>query len=208
MQKLKINILMVSVLLALIAVACNEPIDPELQKYIEDLEKYRTEYNDYMKTNPNSPFNFKGKVEFHNLNYFDVDPDFKFTSKLYEYESQDTVTIFGTKGDERKTVRHGYVVFNYEGAGIKINVYESQTGNGEKYHSIWFTDKTTNEESYGVGRYLNFEKVEDPEYLYEIDLNRAYNPYCAYSKEYSCAIPTKEDYIDIAIYAGEKKFHD
>ena len=208
MQKLKSNILMVSVLLALIVVACNEPIDPELQKYIEDLEIYRAEYNDYMKTNSNSPFNLKGKVDFHDLNYFDVDPAFKFTSMLYEYESQDTVKILTTKGDERKIVRHGYFVFNYEGAGIKINVYEGQTGNGEKYHSIWFTDKTTNEESYGVGRYINFEKVEDPEHRYEIDFNLAYNPYCAYSKEYSCAIPTKEDYIDIEIYAGEKKFHD
>lgn len=205
----RINIsLLITLLLALMSSACKESIDPELQKYFDEIEKYRAEYNDYMKTDPNSPFNYKGKVEFHNLNYFDVDPDFKFTSKLYEFESQDTVKILTTKGDERKIVRHGYVIFNHEGTGIKINLYEGESSNGEKYHSIWFTDKTTNEESYGVGRYLNFEKADDPEHLYEIDFNKLYNPYCAYSKEYSCAIPTKEDYIDIAIYAGEKKFHD
>jgi uncharacterized protein (DUF1684 family) len=105
-------------------------------------------------------------------------------------------------------VRHGYFIFNYQDKEVKLNVYEGRSRDGEKYHSIWFTDKTTNEESYGVGRYLNFTKNDDPEYIYEIDFNKAYNPYCAYSKEYSCAIPTKEDYLDIAVTAGEKKFHD
>jgi uncharacterized protein (DUF1684 family) len=142
------------------------------------------------------------------LNYFDVDPEFKFSSRLYDYENKDTVIVLGTRGEERKTVRYGYVIFNYSDKDYKLNVYESSAGNGDKYYSIWFTDKTTNEESYGVGRYLNFDKKEDPEYIYEIDFNKAFNPYCAYSKEYSCAIPTKEDYLDIAVTAGEKKFHD
>ncbi|MGE5437699.1 MAG: DUF1684 domain-containing protein [Syntrophothermus sp.] len=41
--------------------------------------------------------------------------------------------------------------------------------------------------------------------MYTIDFNLAYNPYCAYSLDYSCAIPTKEDNINLAIEAGEKK---
>ena len=207
MHRPKVYFLLI-ILIAITSAACNENIDPKLKEYIDEIKNYRAEYNEYMKTDPSSPFNFKGKVEFHNLNYFDVDPAFKFSSRLYEYESQDTVIIFGTKGEERKIVRHGYVIFNHEGEEIKINVYESAGRNDEKYHSIWFTDKTTNEESYGVGRYLNFTKNEDPDFIYEIDFNNAYNPYCAYSKDYSCAIPTKDDYLDIAIYAGEKKFHD
>lgn len=187
---------------------CNEPIDPVEEAYIEGIEKERKDYNEYMSNNPGSPFHYKGEVEFHPLNYFDVDMDFIFKSRLYEYESQDTVTIYGTKGEPRKIVRYGYVKFNYEEQPYQINVYQGSSKSGEIYYSIWFTDKTTNDESYGVGRYLNFEKKEDPNYSYEIDFNLAYNPYCAYSKDYSCAIPTKEDYIDLAIEAGEKKFHD
>jgi uncharacterized protein (DUF1684 family) len=195
-------------LTAVICFACKENRDPEIEKYVARIEKYRADYNEYMKNDPDSPFNYKGKVGFHDLNYFDVDPEFRFSSKLYEYENKDTVKVYGTRGEERKAVRYGYVIFDYDGRKFKINVYESNSGNGNKYYSIWFTDKTTNEESYGVGRYLNFTMNENPEYIYEIDFNRAYNPYCAYSKEYSCAIPTKEDYLDIAITAGEKKFHD
>jgi hypothetical protein len=78
---------------------------------------------------------------------------------------------------------------------------------GEPYYSIWFTDKTTGKDTYGVGRYLDFELKDDPEFIYTIDFNRAYNPYCAYSSLFTCPIPRAEDYIDMEIEAGEKNFH-
>lgn len=205
-----LNLLLSSGILFLLILTsgCGKKITPEEEKYIASIEEHRHGKNTYMKENPNSPFNYKGKVEFHELNYFDVDPEFKFKSRLYEYEPKDTVIIFGTKGEERKTIRFGSVQFDYRGKKYNINVYEGITRTGQKYYSIWFTDLTTNKESYGVGRYIDFEKHPDPEFVYEIDFNLAYNPYCAYSPDYSCAIPSKEDFIPIEIRAGEKKFHD
>lgn len=194
--------------LFVILIGCGKNFTSEQKEYIAKTEKQREAKNEWMKNNSISPFNFKGKVEFHDLIYFDVNPDFVFKSKLYEYEPKDTVIIFGTKGEERKTIRYGYVTFNYEGKEHKINVYQGTTRNGDIYYSIWFTDKTTNNESYGVGRYIDFEKQDDLNFIYDIDFNLAYNPYCAYSPNYSCAIPTKEDYLPIEIKAGEKKFHD
>lgn len=209
-QELKITIRKYFLFLALLIMlaSCGKNYTPEQEAYIKKIEDFRAKKNDEMKNDPSSPFNFKGKVEFHNLNYFDVDPAFVFMSKLSEYEKKDTVTIFGTKGEPRKAVRIGYVQFNREGKNYKISVYEGTAKTGQTYHSIWFTDLTTNKESYGVGRYLDFELVSDPNYLYEVDFNLAYNPYCAYSSNYSCAIPTKEDFIPVEINAGEKKFHD
>ena len=194
--------------LVLVVYSCGKSYTPEQKEYIAKVEKERTEKNEWMKNDKSSPFNFKGKLEFHDLKYFDVDPDFVFKSKLYEYNPKDTVTIYGTKGEPRKVVRYGYVIFKKDSNNLKINVYEGHTSTGYTYYSIWFTDKTTNNESYGVGRYIDFEKQADPNYIYDVDFNLAYNPYCAYSPDYSCAIPTKEDYIPLAITAGEKKFHN
>lgn len=188
--------------------SCGRDYTPEQELYIEKIEQSRIEKNNYMKNDPYSPFNYKGNIEFHELNYFDVDPDFVFKSKLYEYNPKDTVVIYGTKGEARTSVRYGYVIFNYLNQDYQINVYEGKARSGEVYYSIWFTDKTTNIQSYGVGRYIDFEKHPDPNYIYEVDFNTAYNPYCAYSPDYSCAIPTKEDFIPVEINAGEKKFHD
>ena len=192
----------------LFLIGCGKNYTPEQKEYIGKIEKIRTDKNKEMKNDPSSPFNKKGKIEFHDLNYFDVDPLFVFNSMLFEYEPKDTVTIYGTKGEPRKAVRYGYVVITYQRKQYNINVYQGTSTNGQIYFSIWFTDKTTNNESYGVGRYIDFEKIDDPNNEYEIDFNLAYNPYCAYSPNYSCAIPTKEDFIPIAIKAGEKKFHD
>ena len=204
-MNIKITYIVIAVSVILLS-ACGKNYSPEEKEYIAKIEQERIEKNEIFKNDPSSPFNKKGKVEFHPLKYYDVDPSFIYKSKLYENETKDTIVIYGTKGEPRETVRYGYVTFTRDSKDYKLHVYES--GGEEKYYSIWFTDKTTNQTTYGVGRYLNITKVDEPDYLYTLDFNLVYNPYCAYTSNYSCAIPTKEDYIDLAIEAGEKKFHD
>lgn len=192
---------------ALIFYSCGEKYTPEQEKYIREIEKSRVEKDDWMKNNPDSPFVNDPDAHYAPLKYYNVDPDFVFHSKLYYYKTKDTVTIFGTKGETRKIVRFGYVKFNYKGKEYNLNVYNGMTSDSTAYYTIWFTDKTTGVETYGVGRYLDFDLNPDPDYLYTIDFNLAYNPYCAYSARYSCAIPTREDHLDMAVTAGEKSFH-
>lgn len=194
-------------LILLLISGCGKALTPEQQKYINSVEEFRQEKNNYMKNDPSSPFNQDSNAVFSELKYFDIDTNFVFKSPLNVYEPQDTVIVLGTKGEERKTVRYGYVNFNYSGISHKINVYKGTSRRGQEYYSIWFTDKTTGEETYGVGRYIDFDLDSDSGHIYTIDFNLAYNPYCAYSSRYSCAIPTKEDYLDIAVEAGEKSFH-
>jgi uncharacterized protein len=186
---------------------CGNNLSPEQEEYINSIEKFRKEKDDYMKNDPNSPFNQDPNAEFRKLNYFDTDTAFKFESRLIQFPEKDTVIVLGTKGEERETIRFGYVVFDYEGKSYNINVYQGKSRTGTEYYSIWFTDRTTGEETYGVGRYIDFEYMPDTSHIYTIDFNLAYNPYCAYSSKYSCAIPTKEDHLDLAIRAGEKNFH-
>ena len=208
---MKKNLSIIVILLVAVVILIMSLYDkhtPKQLEYIKKIETERAAKDSLFEFDSTSPFNYKGKVEFHPLKYFEVDPGFVFQSKFTEYEPKDTIKYYGTKGEERTAVKFGYVKFNYDNVDYKLNVYEGVSKSGEKYHMIWFTDKTTNNESYGVGRYLDFELNNDPNHIYEIDFNLAYNPYCSYSKNYSCAIPTKEDYIDLAVKAGEKKFHD
>lgn len=200
--------LLIIILFSLLAINCGRNFTEEQKKYISSVEQMRDNTNKYMKDSPDSPFNAKAKEVFHPLKYYDVDPDFVFKSKLIEYPQKDTVKVFGTKGDERIAVRYGYVECNYNGNKFKANVYKGfARTTGDVYYSIWFTDKTTGKDTYGVGRYIDFELNPDPQFVYTIDFNLAYNPYCAYSPNYSCTIPTKEDFINLEIKAGEKSFH-
>jgi uncharacterized protein len=200
-------IALAAVIAGVVVIFMGKSYTPEQKKYISSVEKERSEKNDHLKNDDSSPFKNDERAHYAPLKYFDVDPSFVFKSRMIEYDKKDTVTIFGTKGDQRKVVRYGFVEYNFKAKKYKLNVYKGKTKSGMEYFVIWFTDKTTGDITYGVGRYLDFELNADKGYVYTIDFNRAYNPYCAYSGKFSCAIPTKEDHVDMAVKAGEKNFH-
>jgi uncharacterized protein (DUF1684 family) len=68
-----------------------------------------------------------------------------------------------------------------------------------------FKDKTNGNQTYGSGRFLDFEE-KDLENMV-LDFNYAYNPYCAYNSNYSCPIPPFENHLDVEVLAGEKNWH-
>jgi len=197
------------VVLTLLQFSCEnrEEIKPLDELYINKLIQERANKDREMKSDSHSPFNIDSIAKFGPLKYYEPSSEFIFKSKLYINAKQDTIKIFGTRGEERKAIIEGYVLLKYKGKDYKLNIHKSFSPQGQSYHNIWFTDRTTGKETYPVGRYLDFELNADPDYVYEIDFNRAYNPYCAYSDLFTCPIPTKDDYLDFEIKAGEKNFH-
>ena len=161
-----------------------------------------------MRDDANSPFNLeKHPVAFSPLRYFEPAAAWVFTSKLTVLAEPESITIFDTKGRERKGDLYGSLAFDHAGKTHLVRVYRMAIADGY-YYGIWFTDRTTGDSTYEVGRYLNFELSADPDHLYTLDFNEAHNPYCAYTPAFGCAIPRKEDFIDLAITAGEKRWHD
>ena len=80
-------------------------------------------------------------------------------------------------------------------------VYHAGEGVGTSVF-IPFRDGTSGRESYGPGRYLTLELSESD--TYELDFNRAFNPYCAYTDTFECGFPPAENDLPIPIRAGEK----
>jgi len=71
---------------------------------------------------------------------------------------------------------------------------------------IPFADVTSGDETYGTGRYIDISTKDIINNTVVIDFNKAYNPYCAYSNGYNCPIPPAENYLAVAIKAGERSF--
>jgi uncharacterized protein len=197
------------ILLSVIIYSCsnNETVSILDKQYLSKLQQERENKDWEMQYDGYSPFRVDSLAKFEPIKYYQPTSEFIFKSKLYRNEKQDTIKIMGTRGEERKAIIEGYVLLNYKAKDYKLNIYKSFGQQGQSYYSIWFTDKTTGKETYPVGRYIDFELNNDPEFIYEIDFNRAYNPYCAYSDLFTCPIPTKDDYLDFEIKAGEKNFH-
>ncbi len=175
-------------------------------RIVGDIVAHRAQVDSFFRYSPYSPFLRDSTIEFRGINWYPPDTRYVFKSLLYPYKTPEPVTIYGTRGEARPMLKHGYFVMNSSGREYRLNVYKSaETGDAL---SVWFTDSTTGKETYNVGRYIDVgEDRHEPGYLYTIDFNSAFNPYCAYSGLYSCAIPRKEDFLDIAIRAGEMKYH-
>lgn len=172
----------------------------------------RREIDSVFRTDPGSPFMKDTSAHFHGLNYFPINLKYFFRSRLYKYDKPEPVAVLGTKGEQRNELKYGYFLIPFEGKDYKLNVYKSADEasdiSANPSLSVWFTDATTGKETYGVGRYLEVaEEAADPSQLYILDFNNCYNPYCAYTPLYSCAVPRQEDHLDFPVLAGEKKFH-
>jgi uncharacterized protein (DUF1684 family) len=215
-----------SLCLLCVLLSCNRKIEfPVLSTadsltIVDDNVKHRAAVEMFFKGDPDSPFRRDSSTRFHGIKWFPVNIRYAGRSVLHRYDRAAIVTVMGTKGEERKEMRYGYFEFvipDDSGAPvlIRLNVYKFTPYDEKRYAMykdnlmVWFTDKTTGKETYHVGRYVDIgRELPDPSHVYTIDLNKAYNPYCAYSDMYSCAIPRKEDHLDIALRVGEMKYHE
>ena len=66
--------------------SCGKNYTPEEEAYINEINQLRKLKDEDFKSSLYSPFNQDVKAHYAPLKYFDVDPDLKFTSKLFEYE--------------------------------------------------------------------------------------------------------------------------
>ena len=198
-------------LISLIIFSCNQKqhsyTDDQVVQFKQEFENYLDEQFTYFKSDK-SPLLEDDKPGFTGLHYYEYNPDFRFEGQIHIYEKPDTVIIYGTKNDERPSLKYGYFEFSLDEKIHQLQIFKILRKNPQQndYLFLGFTDAASNEETYGGGRYINLELNEENFYL--VDFNYAYNPYCAYNPRYSCAIPSRDNHLEIAVEAGEKKYHD
>jgi uncharacterized protein len=186
---------------------------------VDDNLEHRKTVDAFMRDDAGSPFRRDTTQVYAGLHWFPIDPRYRVHSILHRYEEPETVIVMGTRGEQRRNLKYGYFEFvlpdEQQPRLCRVNAYKFTPYDGQRYQlyrdhlSVWFTDATTGKETYDVGRYVEVGiEFPDPNHVYILDFNKAYNPYCAYSTLYSCAIPREEDRIDVAIRAGELKYHE
>jgi len=168
--------------------------------WLRELETERSMKNEFMARHPQSPF-VGGRVPFHELRYFDPDPDLRVSATL-ERTPVPEEAYLRTNRDNQAVMRYlGDLKFSVAGRALKLRVYHAGEGVGTSVF-VPFRDSTSGKESYGPGRYLTLELNADDEY--ELDFNRAFNPYCAYTDDFECGFPPAENDLPVPIRAGEK----
>jgi uncharacterized protein (DUF1684 family) len=178
----------------------------EILEWRADLEREREAKDRFFAKYPQSPLPFEDCKRFKGLDYFPPDPAYRFELELHEHEEKRVVRMVYTKGQEQDFLQWGEFRLKVGGKEQAIQAYRSDPA--EERLFILFRDATSGKETYGAGRYLDLEpgKERTAEGKWILDLNKAYNPSCVYSEDYTCPLVPPENWLEVPVYAGEKKY--
>jgi uncharacterized protein (DUF1684 family) len=145
-----------------------------------------------------------GRAGFTGLPWFAVDPRFIVPARWQPDPDRPTVELSTSRGLTKPFVRAGTLFAEILGQPITLIGYQPAGGAGDAKAPLLvpLTDATTGDRSYPVGRYLEVVLPESGPPV--LDLNRATNPWCAYSEHYNCPIPPAENRLTLAVEAGEQ----
>ena len=171
------------------------------EEYSIEIENFRKEKHEFFKSSKTSPFVEKN-IPYEPIVYFPADPNFKVRGKLDRLTSRETLSIANSDGSETVYLKFARAKFSMMQNEYSLLILKA-LGFGNQY-LLAFADQTSAITTYGGGRYLDVVIGKSDQI--ELDFNKAYNPYCAYSADYLCPLPPRENYLEIAIDAGEKDY--
>jgi uncharacterized protein (DUF1684 family) len=175
------------------------------EEYVSGIERRRREKEQFFREHPRSPVAPEERADL-SLSYYPVDADYRFVVALHEHDDPETVTVETTTGEVREYLQWGEFVVELEGESVAIQAYRGDPD--EERLWVPFRDATSGDATYGAGRYIDLEPEDrSGDGRWVLDFNEAYNPTCAYAEDYSCPLPPAENWLDVAIEAGEQTPH-
>lgn len=131
--------------------------------------------------------------------WYAPDPMYRVQAKFVPYPPGRKVTIINVLDEASDEPSPGYVEFRLAGETHRLDAVGDDEG-------LFFVlrDATAGETTYRPGRFLYVATKPEPGQPFELDLNRVYNPPCAFSEFTTCPLPPKQNILKARIDAGEK----
>jgi uncharacterized protein len=139
---------------------------------------------------------------FTDINTYPIKENWLIKAKLVKGEAGKKIAITDVLGQTNMQDSPGTLVFSFNGKEYSLDAVDSDN---ELF--IIFKDKTSGKDTYGAGRFLYAEKPkENSDGSVYLDFNKAINPPCAFTEFATCPLAPKQNWLSVAITAGEKKF--
>jgi uncharacterized protein (DUF1684 family) len=137
--------------------------------------------------------NFQGRV------WYEPDASYRVQATYVPYPPGRKVTIVNVLDEASDEPSPGYVEFELAGRRHTLDAVGDDEG-------LFFVlrDDTAGDTTYRPGRFLYVAKTPPPGKPFELDLNRVYNPPCAFSEFTTCPLPPKQNILKVRVEAGEK----
>jgi uncharacterized protein (DUF1684 family) len=136
---------------------------------------------------------------FGGIDTFDYSPEWVVQGRFIPIEGGKSVGVEHLKdeGNAREKTIPGDIVFAHDGVDYTIAAFVEG-----RALMLVFSDATSGDESYSVGRFLLC--APSPDGSITLDFNRAFLPPCAFSYNYNCPIPPEQNRFPFKVEAGEK----
>ena len=174
--------------------------------YAAELRAKREEKDEFLAEHPQSPVPPEHREAFSGLDYFDPDPASRVEATVAVHDDPEPVPMETTAGNEVRYVRTATFGFELDGRAYELHGYKQRLEDDDEPVFVPFRDKTTGQESYRGGRYLELHPDDDlvDGASVTLDFNLAYTPFCAYTDTFSCPLPPEENWVDAEVRAGER----
>jgi uncharacterized protein (DUF1684 family) len=171
--------------------------------WAEELRASRDEKDEFFDEHRQSPIPPEERDAFDGLDYFDPDPAYRVTAAVGVPDQPETVEMDTSDGRTIRYRRAFTFTFDLDGESYELAGYRQE---GDDAIFVPFRDKTTGQQTYEGGRYMELEPDGEPAEGDEVvlDFNLAYSPFCAYSETFSCPLPPEENWLETTIEAGER----
>lgn len=173
--------------------------------YTKSIKKHRKQYKRAFLLSEQSPLDRKGVKS---LQFFTPDPALRVNCTFEKSVDAKPFKMATYDGQPQSYIKYGTVSFDLNGQNYQLALYRNMMGlrMPQQRNKLFlpFKDLSNGESSYDGGRYIDLRLSDIQAGQLQIDFNKAYNPYCAYSSGWVCPIPPKENHLEVSIEAGEK----
>lgn len=173
------------------------------EAYVEQVQEKIEERKHYLKTNSGSPFLQYGEP-YREPEYYPIDATYRVNATVERISPRKIVSVANSNAGIERYEEFAWLNFSIQGERQKLLVLRPTGFGAMNVLFLAFTDATSAGETYGGGRYLEVEIGKSDKLV--LDFNLAYNPYCAYTDQFTCPLPPRENLLSVAIRAGEMNF--
>lgn len=177
-----------------------------------DVATWRAEKDRFMRSSE-SPVPEDKRKDFPPLSYFPIDPAYRVPASLAVAAGPagpglrtgpqaDVLELPTSTGQRRQMRRIGTLRFSVQGKELTLTAFVDATENDMRRLFVPFGDLTSGNETYPGGRYLDLDRTATG--IYDLDFNRAYNPFCVFNATYDCPLPPRENRLTVPVRAGER----
>jgi hypothetical protein len=176
----------------------------------ETCRRFRAQRDHLFASHPQSALSEVQRANFKALPYYPYDPKWRLVLPVNTKVEQETIKV-ELQGDGLvRMQRFGQIEFEVAGRAVSLSLFWVLGYGGGIF--LPFRDLTNEETTYGGGRYL-LDTIKHADLGHEdnrlvIDFNYAYNPSCAYNPRWHCPLAPRENWLPVAISAGEQRYPD